>query len=100
VFKEITRVPLNDSLVELELPGHYSQYRWGILSSPRTVCVLMLTRVLVSLATMVSGLVSPLLAVGSDGQAMVIFLIWLLMLTLGPTTIFSMKHASLKYYSP
>jgi hypothetical protein len=31
VFKKITAVPLNDSLMELEFHGHYSQYRWEIL---------------------------------------------------------------------
>jgi hypothetical protein len=65
VFKEITGMPLNDSLVELEFQGHYSQYRWEILNNMRTVCLLTLSRGLVSLATMVSELASPLLAVGS-----------------------------------
>jgi hypothetical protein len=67
VFKEITDMPLNSSVVELEFHGHYSQYRWEILSSPRTVFLLTLTRGPMSLATMVSEPASPLLAVESSG---------------------------------
>ena len=81
-------MPLNGSLVELEFHGHYSQYRWEILSRPRTVCLLTLTHGPVSLAMMVSEPASPLLAVGSGGRAAVIFLFWLLTLTRGPATIF------------
>jgi hypothetical protein len=33
----------DDSLQQLEFHGHYSQYRWKILSSPCTVCLLTLT---------------------------------------------------------
>jgi hypothetical protein len=65
VFKVITRAPLNNSLVELDFHGHYSQYRWEILNTTRTVCLLTLTRGPTSLAMMVNELASPLLAVGS-----------------------------------
>jgi hypothetical protein len=65
VFKKITGVPFNDSLVELEFHGHYSQYMWEILKIPRTVCLLTPTCGLVSLATLVSEPASPLLVVGS-----------------------------------
>jgi hypothetical protein len=74
--------------LEFEFLWHYSQYRWEILSSPRTVCLLMLTCWPVSLATMVSEPASRLLAVGSGGREAVIFLFWLLTLTRGPTTLF------------
>jgi hypothetical protein len=98
VFKEITGVALNDSLVELEFHGHYRQYRWEILNSPRTVCLLTLTRGPVSLATTVSEPASSLLAVGSGGRATFIFTFWLLTLTRGPATIFfQMKRAPLRY---
>jgi hypothetical protein len=50
---------------QLEFYGHYSKYRWEILSSPRTVRLLMLTSGRVSWATMVSEPGSPLLGVGS-----------------------------------
>jgi hypothetical protein len=73
---------------QLEFHGHYSQYRWEILSSPYTVCLLTLTSWLVSKATMVSEPASPLLGVGSGGRAAIIFLFWLLTLTRGPATIF------------
>jgi hypothetical protein len=76
-------------MLELEFHGHYSQYRWEILSYPRTVCMLTLTRGTVSLATMVGETALPLLAVGSGGRAMVMFLFWLQTLTCGPATIFS-----------
>jgi hypothetical protein len=66
MFKEITCVPLNGSLVELEFHGHYSQYKWEILNSPRTICLLTLTHGPVSLAMLVSKPASPLLAVGSE----------------------------------
>jgi hypothetical protein len=75
VFKEITVVPLNDSLVELEFHGHYSQYKWEILSSTCTVCLLTLMRGPVSLAMMVSEPMLPLLAVRYGGWAAVIFFI-------------------------
>jgi hypothetical protein len=75
-------------MLELEFHVHYSQYRWEILSSPCTVCLLTLTRGPVSLATKVSEPASPLLAVGSSGWEAVIFLFWLLMLTRGPTSTF------------
>jgi hypothetical protein len=45
--------------------GTISKYRWELLSSPRTVRLLTLTSGLVSWATMVSELGSPLLGVGS-----------------------------------
>jgi hypothetical protein len=35
---------LDGSVLELEFQGNYSQYRWQILSSPRKVCLLTLTR--------------------------------------------------------
>jgi hypothetical protein len=50
---------------QLEFHGHYSEYRWEILSSPLTVRLLMLTSGPVSWATMVSEPGSPLLRVGS-----------------------------------
>jgi hypothetical protein len=50
---------------QLEFHGHYSKYRWEILSSPRTVRLLMLTSGPVSWPTMVSEPGSPLLGVGS-----------------------------------
>ena len=43
MFTEITGVPLNGSLVELQFHGHYSQYRWEFLNSARKVCLLTLT---------------------------------------------------------
>jgi hypothetical protein len=49
----------------LEFHGHYSKYRWEILSSPRTVRLQTLTSGPVSWATMVSEPGSPLLGVGS-----------------------------------
>jgi hypothetical protein len=53
---------------QLEFHGHYSKYRWEILSSPRTVCLLTLTSGPVSWATMVSEPASPLLGVGSGAR--------------------------------
>jgi hypothetical protein len=50
---------------QLEFHGHYSKYRWEILSSPRTVCLLTLTSGPVSWVTMVSEPELPLLGVGS-----------------------------------
>jgi hypothetical protein len=50
---------------QLEFHGHYGKYRWEILSSPLTVCLLALTSGPVSWATMVSEPRSPLLGVGS-----------------------------------
>jgi hypothetical protein len=50
---------------QLEFHGHYSKYRWGILSSPRTVHLLTLTSGPMSWVTMVSQPGSPLLGVGS-----------------------------------
>jgi hypothetical protein len=88
VFKEITGVPLNDSLVELEFHGHYRQYRWESLNSPRMVFLLTLTCGPLSLATMVSEPASSLLAVGSGGRATFIFAFWLLKLTRGLATMF------------
>jgi hypothetical protein len=72
---------------QLEFHGHYSKYRWEILSSSRTVCLLTLTCGLVSWETMVSEPISPLLGVGSaviffilaahaDAWAYHIFLEW------------------------
>jgi hypothetical protein len=49
---------------QLEFHGHYSKYRWEILSN-RTVHLLTLTSGPVSWATMVSEPGSPLLGVGS-----------------------------------
>jgi hypothetical protein len=90
---------LDGFVKQLEFHGHYSKYRWEILSSPRTVCLLTLTNGPVSWATMVSEPASPLLELGpARGRVAVIFLFWLLTLTRGPATIFfQMKHASLKY---
>jgi hypothetical protein len=51
--------------------GHYSKYRWEILSSPRTVRLLTLTSCPMSWATMVSEPGSPLLEV----ESVVIFFI-------------------------
>jgi hypothetical protein len=65
MFEEITCMPLNDSLMELEFHGHYTPYRWEILNSPRTVCLLTLTHGPGLLAMMVSEPASPLLAIGS-----------------------------------
>jgi hypothetical protein len=48
----------------LEFHGHYSKYRWEILSSPHTVRLLTLMSGPVSWATMVSEPGSPLLGVG------------------------------------
>jgi hypothetical protein len=45
---------LDSSVQQLEFHGHYSKYRWEILSSPRTVRLLTLTSGLVSWAMMVS----------------------------------------------
>jgi hypothetical protein len=75
----------------MEFHGHYSQYRWEILSSPHTVYLLTLTRGPVSLATLVSEPASPLLAVGSGGRVAVIFLFWLQTLMRGPPTIFQIE---------
>jgi hypothetical protein len=50
---------------QLKFHGHYSKYRWEILSSPRTVRLLTPTSGPVSWATMVSEPGSPLLGVGS-----------------------------------
>jgi hypothetical protein len=50
---------------QLEFHGHYSKYRWEILSSSRTVRLLTLTSGPVSWATMVSEPGSQLLVVGS-----------------------------------
>jgi hypothetical protein len=50
---------------QLEFHGHYSKYRWKILSSPRTIRLLTLTSGPVSWATMVNEPGSPLLGVGS-----------------------------------
>jgi hypothetical protein len=49
---------------QLEFHGHYSKYRWEILSSPRTVRMVTL-RGPVSWETMVREPGSPLLGVGS-----------------------------------
>jgi hypothetical protein len=63
VFNETYWRALDGSVQQLEFHGHYSKYRWEILSSPRTVRVLMLTSGPVSWATMVSEPGSPLLGV-------------------------------------
>jgi hypothetical protein len=56
---------LDCSVQQLEFHGHYSKYRWEILSSPRTVRLLTLPSGPVSWATMVSEPGWPLLGVGS-----------------------------------
>jgi hypothetical protein len=43
VFNETTGVPLTALCSNWNFDGHYSQYRWEILSSPHTVCLLTLT---------------------------------------------------------
>jgi hypothetical protein len=65
VFNETYWHALDGSVQQLVLHGHYSKYRWEILSSPRTVRLLTLTSGPVSWATMVSEPGSPLLGVGS-----------------------------------
>jgi hypothetical protein len=65
VFNETYWRALDGSLQQLEFHGHYSKYMWEILSSPRTVRLLMLTSGPVSWAMMVSEPGSPLLGVGS-----------------------------------
>jgi hypothetical protein len=50
---------------QLEFHEHYSKYRWEILSSPRTVCLLTPASGPVSWAMMVSEPGLPLLVVGS-----------------------------------
>jgi hypothetical protein len=50
---------------QLEFHGHYSKYRWEILSSSRTVRLIMLTSGPVSWVVMVSEPRLPLLGVGS-----------------------------------
>jgi hypothetical protein len=57
---------------QLEFHGHYSKYRWEILSSPCTVRLLTLTSGPVSWAMMVSEPGSPLLGVG---LAVIIFIL-------------------------
>jgi hypothetical protein len=59
---------LDGSVQQWEFHGHYSKYRWEILSSPRTVFLLMLMSGPVSWATMVSEPASPLLGVGSGAR--------------------------------
>jgi hypothetical protein len=56
---------LDGSVQQLEFQGHYSKYRWEILSSPRMVRLLTLTSGPVSWVTMVSEPRSPMLGVGS-----------------------------------
>jgi hypothetical protein len=53
-FNEIYWRALDSSVQQLEFHGHYSKYRWEILSSPRMVRLLTLTSGPVSWATMVS----------------------------------------------
>jgi hypothetical protein len=65
VFNETYWRALDGSVQELEFHGHYSKYRWEILSSVRTVHLLTLTSGPVSWTTMVSEPGSPLLGVGS-----------------------------------
>jgi hypothetical protein len=65
VFNETYWRALDGSVQKLEFHGHYSKYRWEILSSPRTVRLLTLTSGLVSWEMMVSEPGSPLLGVGS-----------------------------------
>jgi hypothetical protein len=65
VFNETYWCALDGSVQQLEFHGHYSKYRWEILSSPRTVRLLTLMSGPVSWAMMVSEPGSPLLGVGS-----------------------------------
>jgi hypothetical protein len=53
---------------QLEFHGHYSKYKWEILSSPHTVCLLTLMSGPVSWATMVSEPASPVLGVASGAR--------------------------------
>jgi hypothetical protein len=64
MFNETYWRALDGSVQQLEFHGHYSKYRWEILSSPRTVLLLTLTSGPVSWATMVSEPELPLLGVG------------------------------------
>jgi hypothetical protein len=79
---------------QLEFHGHYNKYRWGILSSPRTVRLLTLTSGPVSWATMVSEPGSPLLGVGS---VVIFFILASDADTWACHNFFGMKLASLIY---
>jgi hypothetical protein len=59
------RHALDGCVQQLEFHGHYSKYRWEILSSPRTVRVVILMSGSVSWATMVSEPGSPMWGVRS-----------------------------------
>jgi hypothetical protein len=78
----------------MEFHGHYSKYRWEILSSPRTVRLLTLTSGPVSWATMVSESGSPLLGVGS---AVMFFILAADADAWASHNFFGMKLASLNY---
>jgi hypothetical protein len=65
VFNETYWHALDGSVQQLKFHGHYSKYRWEILSSTRTVRLLTLTSGPVSWAMMVSEPGLPLLGVGS-----------------------------------
>jgi hypothetical protein len=65
MFNETYWCALDGSMQQLEFQGQYSEYRWEILSSLRTVRLLTLTSGPVSWATMLSEPGSPLLGVGS-----------------------------------
>jgi hypothetical protein len=83
---------------QLEFHGDYSQHTWGNFEQPAHGLPADANEWASVIGTMVSEPASPLLGVGSGGQAAVIFLFWLLTLTRGPATIFfRMKRASLKY---
>jgi hypothetical protein len=99
LFNETNWRALDSSVQQLEFHGHYSKYRWEILSSPCTVCVLTLTSGPVSWATMVSEPASPLLGVGSGTRAGSGYL-FILAADADPWAshyFFQMKRASLKY---
>jgi hypothetical protein len=64
VFNETTGVPLTALCSNWNFMGTIVNNRWEILSSSRTICLLMLTSGVVSWATMVSEPGSPLLGVG------------------------------------
>jgi hypothetical protein len=90
---KLTGVP-DGSVQQLEFHGHYSKYRWEILSSPRTVRLLTLTSGPVSWATMVSEPGSPLLGVGS---AVIFFILDADADAWARHNFFGMKLASLIY---
>jgi hypothetical protein len=94
VFNETYWRALDGSVQQLEFHGHYSKYRWEILSSPRTVRLLTLTSGPVSWVMMVSEPGSPLLGVGS---AVIFFILAADADTWACHNFFGMKLASLIY---